>query len=995
MRRPPVVLLWSVVWGCAFGQTYTISTIAGGGLPVNIPGTSGSLGLVSGVAIDPAGNVFIASSQYQVVLRLDAKTSILTLVAGNGTAGFSGDNGPATRAQLNLTSQFFGPAGLAVDSAGNLYIADESNLRVRKVSNGVITTVAGNGSLGPPTDNGLAVNAQFFLPISLAVDSAGNLYVADGHHLVRRVSNGAITTVAGTGTFGSSGDNGPATSAQFLPNGVAVDSSGTLYIADEANGRIRKVSNGTITTVAGGGSSPGDNGPATSAQVLPNAVAVDSTGNIYIADNFAQRIRKVSNGVITTVAGGGSSLGDNGPATSAGLSDPLGVAVDSSGNLYIADQFNNRIRKVMNGVITTVAGGGSSIGDNGPATGAQLASTPGISTGIAVDSVGNVYITDYLRARKVSKGVISTVAGNGTQGSSGDNGPAGSAQLTVASSAAVDSSGNLYISDGNRLREVSNGTITTVAGGGPSMGDNIPAASAELSNPGGVAVDPSGNLYISDAARVREISNGIINTVAGNGTNGFSGDNGPGTSAQLSNPAGVAVDSSGNLYISEMTHIRKISKGVITTVVGGGASLGDNVPATSAALIGPPAGIAVDSIGNLYLADQINNRIRKVSNGVITTVAGSGTIGFSGDNGPAATAGLSGPSGVAVDSSGRVYFADTGNNRIRVLVPDCTFKVSSSSIQSASLGSNSPITIQTEAFCLWTISGLPGWITLSAPPPGAGPADVSLVIAANTGAFRLATLLVAGQPIMVTQAAAPGFGQTISLVANASGDSPTIAPNMWVEIKGSNLAPAGDARVWQGSDFVNNEMPTVLDGVSVTMNGKNAYVYYISANQINILTPPDLTVGPVQVTVTVGGVTSAVFTIQAQQYSLSFFVFNGGPYVAATHSDSSLIGPVSLYPGLTTPAKPGAVIVLYANGFGPTSPPVASGSVSQTGSLPVLPVVKIGGVSATVQFAGLVSPGLYQFNVVVPASAPDGDNAVTATYNGTITQAGTLLTIQH
>jgi len=217
---------------------------------------------------------------------------------------------------------------------------------------------------------------------------------------------------------------------------------------------------------------------------------------------------------------------------------------------------------------------------------------------------------------------------------------------------------------------------------------------------------------------------------------------------------------------------------------------------------------------------------------------------------------------------------------------------------------------------------------------------------------------------------------------------------MWVEIKGSNLAPAGDARVWQGSDFVNNEMPTVLDGVSVTMNGKNAYVYYISANQINILTPPDLTVGPVQVTVTIGGVTSAVFTIQAQQYPPSFFVFNGGPYVAATHSDSSLIGPVSLYPGLTTPAKPGVVIVLYANGFGPTSPPVASGSASQTGSLPALPLVKIGGVSATVQFAGLVSPGLYQFNVVVPASAPDGDNAVTATYNGTTTQAGTVLTVQ-
>ena len=178
------------------------------------------------------------------------------------------------------------------------------------------------------------------------------------------------------------------------------------------------------------------------------------------------------------------------------------------------------------------------------------------------------------------------------------------------------------------------------------------------------------------------------------------------------------------------------------------------------------------------------------------------------------------------------------------------------------------------------------------------------------------------------------------------------------------------------------------------MNGENAFVYYISPNQVNVLTPPDLAPGTVQVTVTTGGMTSAAFTAQAQQYSPSFFIFGAGPYVVATHANGSLIGPVNLYPGLTTPAAPGEVVVLYANGFGPVSAPVAAGSDAQSGSLPVLPVIQIGGTAASVQFAGLVSPGLFQFNVVVPAMAPDGDNALTAQYNGLATQAGVLLTVQ-
>ena len=252
----------------------------------------------------------------------------------------------------------------------------------------------------------------------------------------------------------------------------------------------------------------------------------------------------------------------------------------------------------------------------------------------------------------------------------------------------------------------------------------------------------------------------------------------------------------------------------------------------------------------------------------------------------------------------------------------------------------------------------------------------------------------------------------ISLVANAEGEAPTIAPNTWVEIKGSSLAPAGYSSpacapgyCWQNSDFVNNQMPKQLDNVSATVGGKNAYVYYISPTQLNILTPPDALAGTVQVQVTNNGTPGAAFTVQAQSLSPSFFVFNGGPYVAATHANGSLctapvsgaclVGPTTLYPNSSAPAQPNEIVVLYANGFGTTSTQVVSGSIMQSGTLTPLPVVKIGGIQAMVQYAGLVAPGEFQFNVVVPASTPDGDQPIVATYGGLSTQSGTLITVQH
>jgi uncharacterized protein (TIGR03437 family) len=251
-----------------------------------------------------------------------------------------------------------------------------------------------------------------------------------------------------------------------------------------------------------------------------------------------------------------------------------------------------------------------------------------------------------------------------------------------------------------------------------------------------------------------------------------------------------------------------------------------------------------------------------------------------------------------------------------------------------------------------------------------------------------------GSPVALAPDPVVTATPAITGVTNAEGGVATIAPNMWVEINGSNLGPAGDTRIWGNSDFVGGQLPTSLDGLSVTVNGVPAYVYYISPTQVNILTPPNAMAGSVPVQVSDNGVVSATFMVQAQAEAPSFFVFGGGPYVAATHGNGSYVGPSSLYPGLTTPAQPGETIVLYANGFGATSTPVVSGSETQSGTLSPMPAITIGGVAATVTFAGLIGPGEFQFNVVVPASVANGDQPTVAMYNGLTTQAGTLITVQ-
>jgi sugar lactone lactonase YvrE len=676
----------------ARGQN-VITTVAGstwvfGGQ--GVPPTSAPLGRTTAVAVDAKGDVYASDQDNNLVVKI-SPSGILTVVAGNGIAGFSGDGGSATGASL------YSPWGVAVDATGSLYIADQGNGRIRKVSpSGIISTVAGNGAYGFAGDGGPAATASLAGATGVAVDAAGNLYIADvRNNRIRKVNPaGVISTVAGNGAEAFSGDGGPGTSAAlYCPMGVAVDAAGNLYIPDMGNGRIRKVNpSGIISTVAGNGTPgfSGDGGPATSAALSATGVAVDAAGDLYIADAWNGRIRKVSPlGIISTVAGNGADgfSGDGGPATSASLYWPEGVAVDTAGNLYIADYRNSRIRKVNpSGIISTAAGTGGYkfAGDGGPATSALL-HTP---HGVAVDAAGNLYVADAenSRIRKVGpSGIISTVAGNGAAGFSGDGGPAASAWLNYPLGVAVDAAGNLYIADtyNNRIRKVSpSGIISTVAGNGERgfSGDGGPAASAWLNYPLGAVVDAAGNLYIADTfnSRIRKVNpSGIISTVAGNGERGFSGDGGPATSALLYWPYGVAVDAAGYLYIADTynNRIRKVgASGIISTVAGNGAYkfAGDGGPATGASLVAPQ-GVAVDAAGSLCIADAGNARVRKVSpSGIISTVAGNGAQGFSGDGGPATTASLNQPSGVAVDTAGNLFIADSRNDRIRKVAASST-----------------------------------------------------------------------------------------------------------------------------------------------------------------------------------------------------------------------------------------------------------------------------------------------------------------------------------
>jgi sugar lactone lactonase YvrE len=545
-------------------------------------------------------------------------------------------------------------------SAGDIYFSAGNS--VMKVGvNGILTRIAGTGQYGSSGDGGPAISAQLAWPAGLAFDSSGNLFIADNaNHRIRKVTPaGVISTVVGS-TAGYSGDNGPAAGAQLnWPTAVALDTSGNLFIADTANQVIRRVStSGVITTVATGLNSP-------------EGVAVDSSGVLYIADYSVNDDGcgdiVYSGRMVKMTADGNTAILTPGPP---GLESPRGIAIDAAGNVYVADAIGDRVWKVSAGGVFSVASSSSYGEYDCPSSGYPDSNQLICPGGVAVNGSGNLYVTDVGHsriARISSQGAITNVVGDGTLGSYwGDGGKATESALYYPLGVTADNNGNLYVSDSSnsRVRKVApDGTITTIAGNGLSgySGDGGPATVAQLKAPAGLALDASGNLYIADRLdnRIRKVStDGTISTVAGRGGDPYSqlGDGGQATSAALAGPMAVAVDKSGNLYIADTGFflIRKVSpSGIITTIAG------RNYYQDGPTEVDFPMGLAVDAAGNLYIATP--GAIRKLSpDGTLSIFAGNGRFGIagpSGDGGPAISATLQGPFAVALDTAGNLYIS--------------------------------------------------------------------------------------------------------------------------------------------------------------------------------------------------------------------------------------------------------------------------------------------------------------------------------------------------
>jgi uncharacterized protein (TIGR03437 family) len=694
-------------------------------------------------------------------------------------------------------------------------------------------------------------------------------------------------------------------------------------------------------------------------------------------------------GVISTVAGNGTAAttGDGGPATSASL-QPTGVTVDSAGNIYVADTAKSVIRKIDTaGIITTVAGNGSTqfSGDGGPATSATIY-LGNQHNGLALDNSGNLYIADYghNRVRKVdASGIITTVAGNGGIGFSGDGGPATGAQLRGPSGVAFDSAGNLYVVDALnfRVRKVdTSGIITTVAGIGLTVGtsgDGGPATSAGVL-PTGVAVDAAGNLYIveRDGLDVRKVNPaGIISTIAGvgNGAFGFSGDGGPATAAKMAGPYGVAVDNAGNIYIADYgnNRVRKVdSGGVIHTAAGGGGSLaniGDGGPPTSALL--QPSDVAVDAAGNYYIADTANNRVRKV------------------------TVGARAP-GLSVGAASLYYSYFTGTLGGAVPQPQVV------SVTTADVDSL-PFRVSVS-----TSSGGP-WLGAT-PLSGNTPALISIPVnnppAAGTYKGNIALTPIAPDlPVVnipvtlnVTSTAVPKPVISANGVQNGASFLPGVVSGALATVKGTNLASTTDN--WN-SLIASGVLPTSLDGVTVTFDGQPAYLTYISPTQINLVTP-NLRQSTTVVVVTNSGQSASLNNVPANKYSPAFFTWPGNQAVA-TRQDYSYAVKAGTFAGATTAAaKPGDVLILWGTGFGATTPAAPAGIPvpgDATYSTSTPPAITINNVAATVYGAALASGyvGLYQVAIQVPATLADGDWPIVASIGGVQSASGIVLSVKH
>lgn len=913
----------------ASAPQFALTTIAGTGQSGSAgdggPAITARLSRPLRVDLDSAGALYLADADNHAIRKISPNGVISTVAGRLGQGGFSGDDGPATSALLNV------PIGVVLDHAGNIYICEVGNNRIRKVTaaTGVISTIAGNGSQGYNGDGRPASSASLNEPQNVAVDKDGNVYISDfSNHRIRKVNaaDGMISTIVGTGAPGFNGDDMPAAQAQLNgPTNVSVDKDGNLIICDAINSRIRRVAaaDGMIRTIVGKGSTGfgGDGGPATDASInAPVGAIVDSAGDLYFSDRNNHRIRKVvaGTGVITTIAGIGpltiSGLGgfngDGLAALASALNFPTGLAVDPAGNLYICDRSNQRVRKlvaaVMNdsapptvaittptssGTFTTANGalnlGGTAAdntevlqvrwsndrGGSGVATGAASWSVqsvtllPGLNniTITAWDANGNAGQAALAVTFNASQ-IISRFGGTGDPGDSGDGGAVFAARLSPYG-LAVDASGGLLVSDdeSHRVRRITpGGTINAFAGAGAlgASGDGGPAVNAAMNLPQDMVVDAAGNVYISDTNnhRVRRVApNGVITTYAGTGKRDFGGDGGPATQANLSFPFGLALDSAGNLYIADSgnARVRKVtaSSGFISTVAGSGliGFSGDDGPATQATFK-LPFGVAVDKNDALYILDRLDNRIRRVdAAGMITTIAGTGAAGYNGDNRPASGAQINAGAFMTTDSDGDLYFADILNHRVR------------------------KITISTGMITTIAGNGIAGNSGAGADPTSSQlflPTDVALdgrgnIFIADWGNYQIRKIeSTSAFKTVASVSAASYFGDALAAESIAAA----FGQNLATSVQTANTLP----------------LPTSLNGTSVRVRDASgverlAPLFFVAPTQVNFEVPPSVATGAATVTITSADGSVSTGVVQITSVSPGLFSANSdGRGVAAS-----------------------------------------------------------------------------------------------------------------
>jgi sugar lactone lactonase YvrE len=747
-----------------------VSTFAGSSQgSTDATGTNATFNSPREIAIDSLGNLYVVDTNNHRIRRITPE-GVVTTFAGSSSGSTDG---------IGTNATFNGPTGIVVDSVGNLYVVDQSNHRIRRITQaGVVTTFAGSLSNSTGSTDGVGTNASFNFPSDIAFDSSGNMYVTDqSNNSIRRITpSGVVTTFAGSLLNSSGSTDGIGTNARFnTPHGIAVDSVGNVYVADRGNHRIRIITPAGVVTTFAGSSSGSADGTGTNASFNnPFGISVDSLGNVYVADRDNSRIRKITSaGVVSTFAGSSRGYLDA-TGTNAQFNLPQGIAVDSTGNLYVGDSANHRIRRIIaktysllpyttqtgSSAITVPASTTQTLNFGIPAS--SLPSTLSLggtwmltlyavlttstssatitcqvyngttlltsgTTSVTVASmtvqpysipfiVPTVNIPDYLEldvivttqsspltfqftapnlsflqtslpitTLKPSSGLtlplasgtvnfpfVTTFAGSLSNTFGSTDGIGTNASFRNPTGVAFDLAGTMYVADAlnNRIRKIDTGGVVTTFVGSTSGSTDGTGTNATFSVPYGITVDSAGTVYVTETAnsRIRKITPaGVVTTLAGNLSNLTGNTDGTGTNARFFNPTGLALDSTGNIFIADQGNhrIRRITQaGVVTTFAGSTQGSADGTGTNAS--FWSPAGVAFDSVGNLYVADRGNNRIRRITSaGVVTTFAGSlsNTIGSTDGTGTNASFNL--PFGVAVDSAGNVYVADQVNNRIR------------------------------------------------------------------------------------------------------------------------------------------------------------------------------------------------------------------------------------------------------------------------------------------------------------------------------------------